>query len=89
MTLSTSAKQSIIKDFMQTANDTGSPAVQVAIMTRRINEITNHLTNHPKDLHSRRGLLLLVGKRRRLLNYLKAKDETRYQQTIEKLDLRK
>lgn len=82
-------KKTAIKNFARNAKDTGSPEVQVSIMTTRIQEITQHLELHPKDLHSRRGLLLLVGKRRRLLNYLKKKDEKLYASTIEKLELRK
>ncbi|MDI9314099.1 MAG: 30S ribosomal protein S15 [Hydrotalea sp.] len=89
MSLTVAAKKTAIKDFVRNAKDTGSPEVQVAIMTARIKDITSHLETHPKDIHSRRGLLLLVGKRRRLLNYLKRKDEKLYTTTIEKLDLRK
>lgn len=89
MTLTIDKKKTIIKNFAVTNSDTGSPEVQIAIMTERIKELTNHMATHPKDFHSRRGLLLLVGKRRRLLDFLKAKDEKRYQIILEKLDLRK
>ncbi len=70
-------------------SDTGSPEVQIAILTKRINDLTEHLKTHKKDHHSRRGLLKMVGKRRNLLNYLKSKDIERYRAVIEKLGLRK
>ena len=82
-------KQAIIKEFARTEGDTGSPEVQVAILTERINELTEHLKVNHKDHHSRRGLLKMVGKRRGLLDYLKAKDIERYRALIEKLGLRK
>jgi small subunit ribosomal protein S15 len=82
-------KQEIIKAYARTEGDTGSPEVQVAILTERINELTEHLKTNHKDHHSRRGLLKMVGKRRGLLDYLKEKDIERYRALIEKLGLRK
>ena len=82
-------KQEIIKEFARTEGDTGSPEVQVAILTERITELTEHLKKNHKDHHSRRGLLKMVGKRRGLLDYLKSKDIERYRALIEKLGLRK
>ena len=82
-------KQEIIATFKRDEKDTGSPEVQIALLTERINELTEHLKVHVKDNHSRRGLLKMVGKRRNLLNYLLKKDEDRYKQIVEKLNLRK
>ena len=82
-------KQEIIKEFARTEGDTGSPEVQVAILTERISELTEHLKKNHKDHHSRRGLLKMVGKRRGLLDYLKKTDIERYRALIEKLGLRK
>jgi len=82
-------KQSIIENYKTHENDTGSPEVQVAILTERINHLNEHLKTHKKDHHSRRGLLKMVGKRRNLLNYVKAKDIERYRDLIDKLGLRK
>lgn len=82
-------KQEIIKEFARTEGDTGSPEVQVAILTERITELTEHLKKNHKDHHSRRGLLKMVGKRRGLLDYLKSKDIERYRALIEKLGIRK
>lgn len=82
-------KEQIIKDFGRTAGDTGSPEVQVAILTARINDLTDHFKANPKDHHSRRGLLKMVGQRRNLLAYLKGKDIERYRTLIEQLGLRK
>ena len=82
-------KQAIIAEYGRTPNDTGSPEVQVAILTSRIQELTDHLKNHPKDHHSRRGLLKMVGQRRGLLAYLKKTDIERYRALIEKLGIRK
>jgi small subunit ribosomal protein S15 len=81
--------QTVIAEFGSHATDTGSPEVQVALMTERINHLTEHLKVHPKDHHSRRGLLMLVGKRRRLLDYLKAQDVERYRTVIARLGLRR
>lgn len=82
-------KQAIINDYRQHEKDTGSPEVQVALLTSRITELTEHFKTHKKDHHSRRGLLKLVGQRRRLLDYLKKKSSERYRSTIERLGLRK
>ena len=82
-------KTEIINQFKREENDTGSVEVQVAVLTERINELTEHLKVHQKDNHSRRGLLKMVGKRRNLLNYLSKKDLARYQDLVEKLGLRK
>lgn len=82
-------KQQIITDNARTQGDTGSPEVQIALLTRRIQELTEHSKTHPKDHHSRRGLLLLVGRRRRLLDYLKREDIERYRAIIAKLSLRR
>jgi len=78
----------IIDDFRTHPNDTGSPEVQIALLTRRIQYLTEHFKAFKKDYHSRRGLLKLVGRRRRLLEYLKGKDITRYRQLVERLGLR-
>jgi small subunit ribosomal protein S15 len=85
----TEVKQSIIQEYRVHDSDTGSPEVQVAILTHRIIELTEHFKTHSKDHHSRRGLLKLVGRRRRLLDYLKGQDLERYRATIERLGLRK
>ena len=82
-------KQQIIKEYARTEGDTGSPEVQVAILTERIKELTEHLKTNHKDHHTRRGLLKMVGKRRGLLDYLKKTDIERYRALIEKLGLRK
>ena len=82
-------KQEIIKNFGRDEKDTGSSEVQIALLTERINELTEHLKVHKKDNHSRRGLLQMVGKRRNLLNYLAKKDVQRYRDIIAKLGLRK
>lgn len=82
-------KQTIINEYARTPQDTGSPEVQVAVLTARISELTEHLKQNPKDHHSRRGLLKMVGKRRNLLGYLKSVDIERYRSLIERLGLRK
>ena len=82
-------KQEIINQLRRDEKDTGSPEVQIALLTERINELTEHLKVHKKDNHSRRGLLKMVGKRRNLLNYLAKKDEKSYKELVEKLGLRK
>ncbi|MEX1164408.1 MAG: 30S ribosomal protein S15 [Nitriliruptor sp.] len=82
-------KQQIISRFARIEGDTGSPEVQVALMTQRISHLTEHLKEHKHDHHSRRGLLMLVGQRRRLLNYLKGKDIERYRSLIAELELRR
>ena len=89
MALSTETKQVVIEDFKQHATDTGSPEVQVALLTKRINDLTVHFKLHTKDHHSRRGLMIMVSQRRRLLDYLKRKDKTRYATLIERLGLRR
>ncbi len=87
--LSKERKRELIKKYGRNENDTGAPEVQIAILTERIKEITEHLRSHPKDHASRRGLILLVGKRRRLLNYLMRKDIERYRTIIKELGIRK
>ncbi|KAE9637085.1 30S ribosomal protein S15 [Defluviitalea raffinosedens] len=82
-------KQEIIAKYGRTENDTGSPEVQIALLTERINHLTEHLRSHKKDHHSRRGLLKMVGQRRGLLNYLMKKDIERYRTIIEELGIRK
>lgn len=89
MTQITEAKTKVIQEFRQHDKDTGSPEVQVALLTQRINSLTEHFKSHAKDHHSRRGLLKLVGQRRRLLDYLKRRDLERYRVTIERLGIRK
>ncbi len=81
-------KLEIVDEFRTHPNDTGSPEVQIALLTRRIQFLTEHFKTYKKDFHSRRGLLKLVGRRRRLLEYLKGKDITRYRQLVERLGLR-
>ena len=82
-------KQEIIAEFERTEGDTGSPEVQIALLTERIKDLTEHLKKHPKDHHNRRGLLVLVGKRRGLLNYLIETDIERYRSIIDRLNLRR
>lgn len=89
MTQTREAKDEIIQEYRVHDHDTGSPEVQIALLTTRIRELTEHFKTHSKDHHGRRGLLKLVGRRRRLLDYLKQKDVSRYQQTIERLGIRK
>ena len=89
MSINLKNKQEIVKEYGKNEKDTGSSAVQVAMMTQKISELTEHLKVHKKDNHSRRGLLKMVGKRRNLLNYLSKKDENRYKEIVEKLNLRK
>lgn len=89
MSITAERKQSLIKDYAQKEGDTGSPEVQVAILTERIANLTGHFKTHAKDNHSRRGLLKLVNQRRRLLDYLKGKDQDRYMDLIKRLGLRK
>ena len=87
--LTTEAKLAVIKEYATHEGDTGSPEVQVAILTSRIQYLTDHLKEHKKDHHSRRGLLKLVGQRRNMLDYLRRKDIARYRSLIERLGLRK
>ena len=89
MAQTTAQKAEIIEKFTQSKGDTGSPQVQVALLTARINELTAHLATHKKDHHSRKGLLMMVGQRRNMLNYLKSKDIERYRAIVKKLELRK
>ena len=89
MPLDGKTKQQIIKEFATKDGDTGSPEVQAALLTEQIRHLTSHLKEHPHDIHSRRGLLSMVNKRRRLLQYLLKKEEERYQVVIEKLGLSK
>ena len=89
MSITAERKQALIKDNARGSDDTGSPEVQVAILTDRINTLTEHFKTHAKDNHSRRGLLMMVNKRRSLLDYLRRKDEARYAELIAKLGLRK
>jgi small subunit ribosomal protein S15 len=89
MSITAERKQALIKEHKRSYDDTGSPEVQVAILTERINNLTQHFKSHAKDNHSRRGLLMLVNQRRSLLDYLRRKDETRYTDLIAKLGLRK
>ena len=89
MSLDSAVKKQIMEEFATTAGDTGSPEVQVAMLSRRISDLTEHLKEHKHDHHSRRGLLLLVGQRRRLLNYLADTDINRYRKLIERLGLRR
>ena len=87
--ISKEKKTAIIKEYARCEGDTGSPEVQIAVLTERIKELTEHLQNNPKDHHSRRGLLKMVGQRRGMLDYLKRKDIERYRALIEKLGIRK
>jgi len=89
MSITAERKQELIKEYATKAGDTGSPEVQVAILSERIKNLTEHLKSHEKDFHSRRGLLMMVGQRRRLLDYLKSKDEGRYAALIKRLELRR
>ena len=89
MTITAERRQALIQDNARNEGDTGSPEVQIAILTERITNLTEHFKTHAKDNHSRRGLLMLVNKRRALLDYLKRKDGTRYAELIAKLGLRK
>ncbi len=89
MSIETAQKAQILKDYQRSAADTGSPEVQVALLTARINDLTGHFKTHKKDHHSRRGLLKMVSRRRRLLDYLKSRNTDAYRQLIERLGLRK
>ena len=89
MSITAERKTALINEHAQGKGDTGSPEVQVAILTERISNLTEHFKGHAKDHHSRRGLLKMVGQRRRLLDYLKAKDHKRYDSLIERLGLRR
>ena len=89
MALEVAQKEKVVKQYQRAGNDTGSPEVQIALLTERINGLTEHFKSHVKDFHSRRGLLKLVSQRRKLLDYLKRKDADKYRGLIEKLGLRK
>ena len=89
MSITAEKKQELVGEYATGTNDTGSPEVQVAILSERITNLTEHLKTHKHDFHSRRGLIMMVGKRRRLLDYLKRKDEDRYQKLIQRLGLRR
>ena len=89
MSIDTKTKQDLIKQFARKENDTGSPEIQVAILTTRITNLSEHFKTHKKDNHSRRGLLKLVSQRRKILDYVKSKDESRYKTLIEKLGIRR
>ena len=89
MPLTTAKKAEIIAKFQQHEGDTGSPEVQVALLTKRIKDLTEHMKNHPKDFHSRRGLLQLVGQRRRFLGYIREQDFDRYRKIVTELGLRR
>lgn len=89
MSISAERKQALIKEYAAKDGDTGSPEVQVAILSERISNLTGHFQTHAKDNHSRRGLIKLVSQRRRLLDYLKAKDQKRYEDLIKRLGLRR
>lgn len=89
MSITAERKLELIQEYATTKGDTGSPEVQVAILTERIKNLTGHLGTHDKDFHSRRGLLIMVGQRRRLLNYVKNKSVARYQDLIKRLSLRR
>lgn len=89
MTVTAERKSDVVKKFARSNNDTGSPEVQVALLTERINALSPHFEQHKKDNHSRRGLLKMVNQRRQMLDYLKSKDETRYTKLIAELGLRR
>ena len=89
MSIEAGRKAEVIKTYARTSGDTGSPEVQVAILSERINNLTGHFKTHVKDNHSRRGLLKLVSLRRQLLDYIKGKDEARYKDLIERLNIRR
>jgi small subunit ribosomal protein S15 len=88
MALTTDAKLNIIKDFATKEGDTGSPEVQIALLTAQVTDLTEHLKKHKKDVHSRRGLLKMVAKRRRLINFLQHKDEKRYKALSKRLEIK-
>ena len=89
MSITAERRTTLIGEYANGASDTGSPEVQVALLSERIGDLTEHLKTHAKDFHSRRGLLMLVGRRRRLLDYLKKKDQRRYETLIGRLSLRR
>ncbi len=89
MSLSTNQKSEVVQQYQRAVGDTGSPEVQVALLTTRINHLTNHFSSHKHDHHSRQGLLKMINQRRKLLDYLKGKDVQRYQDLIQRLGLRR
>lgn len=89
MSITREKKQEVIEEFQRKENDTGSPEVQVAILTKRINRLTEHMKQNPKDFHSRFGLLKMVSRRRKLLDYMKKNTPEKYKEVIEKLKIRK
>ena len=89
MSITAEKKQEVIQEYQTAKGDTGSPEVQVALLTQRIAQLTEHMQQHVNDIHSRRGLLLMVAKRRKLLDYLKKKDQARYEKLIASLDIRR
>ena len=89
MSVNTAQKAQVLKDFQRAKGDTGSPEVQIALLTARINHLTEHLRTHRKDFHSRRGLLQMASRRRKLLDYLKRNDLPKYNELLQKLNLRK
>ncbi|GAA3668931.1 30S ribosomal protein S15 [Acetobacter fabarum] len=89
MSITAERRTEVIAEYQTAQGDTGSPEVQVAILTERINNLTDHLKTHAKDFHSRRGLLIMVGRRRRLLDYLRGKSQSRYEALIARLGLRR
>jgi len=89
MSITAERKSEVVRDYATHEGDTGSPEVQVAILSERIKNLTEHLQIHKKDFHSRRGLLIMVGQRRRLLDYVKSRDQSRYEGLIERLGLRR
>ncbi|MCH6587002.1 MAG: 30S ribosomal protein S15 [Proteobacteria bacterium] len=89
MSITAERKTEVVREYARHEGDTGSPEVQVAILSERINNLTEHLKTHKKDFHSRRGLLIMVGQRRRLLDYVKTRDQSRYETLIQRLGLRR
>ena len=89
MSITQERTEELVKEFGRGSNDTGSPEVQIAILTERVRNLTEHMLTHKKDLHSRRGLIAMVGQRRRLLDYLKRKNNDRYQAILKALELRR
>ena len=89
MSITLERKQELVKEYARSEGDTGSPEVQIALLSARIKNLTDHLATHPKDFHSRRGLLVMVGQRRSQLDYLKRKEPSRYETVIERLGLRR
>ncbi len=89
MSINAIRKQELIKEFANSEGDTGSPEVQIAVLTERINNLSLHMQSHKKDFHSRRGLLMLVSRRRKLMDYARSEDESRYQSLLKRLGIRR